>query len=119
MKNDAKKGGDRFDKFFEVEAFDPENSEHNKIVQKRINMMMDSPVMIKWLKEATWFNKDELLTHEVVKYLIDCATAFLDEKEFTEKIDFNSKEWIEGLDVRVSKIKKLNQKPNKIDLIYW
>ena len=37
MKNDAKKGGDRFDKFFEVQAFDPENSEHNKIVQKRIN----------------------------------------------------------------------------------
>jgi len=36
MKNHAKKSGDRFDKFFEVEAFDPENSEHNKIVQKRI-----------------------------------------------------------------------------------
>ena len=108
MKKKVKKIINKFYKFFEMNVFDPENLNHKKIVQKRINMMMDSPVMIKWLKEATWFNKDELLTHEVVKYLIDCATAFLDEKEFTEKIDFNSKEWIEGLDVRVSKIKKLN-----------
>ena len=99
---------EKFYKFMETKEFNHENEDDRKIVQKRINMMMDSPVMIKWLKEATWFNKDELLTHEVVKYLIDCATAFLDEKEFTEKIDFNSKEWIEGLDVRVSKIKKLN-----------
>ena len=42
MKNTAKKGGDRFDKLFEVQAFDPKNSKHNKIVQKRINMMKHS-----------------------------------------------------------------------------
>ena len=30
MENIAKKGGDRFDKFFEVQAFDPKNSKHNK-----------------------------------------------------------------------------------------
>ena len=26
MKNDAKKGGDKFDEFFEVQAFDSKNS---------------------------------------------------------------------------------------------
>jgi hypothetical protein len=108
MKNDAKKGGDRFDKFFEVEAFNPENSEHNKIVQKRINMMMHSPLMISWINESIWFGKDEELTFEVTKFVINCAIAFTDEKEFIEKIDFNSKEWIQSLDIRVSKVKKNN-----------
>ena len=64
--------------------------------------------MIKWLKECSSFNKDELLTHEVISYLIDCATAFFDEKDFREKINYNSKKWITDLDIRVSKIKKLN-----------
>ena len=68
MKNDAKKGGDRFDKLFEVQAFDPENSEHNKIVQKRINMMMHSPLMVSWINESIWFGKDEELTFEVTKF---------------------------------------------------
>ena len=34
MKNDAKKGDDRFDKFFEVQAFDPENSEIIRLFKK-------------------------------------------------------------------------------------
>ena len=71
-------------------------------------MMMESPLMIQWLKESSWFNKDEILTHEVIKYHINCATAFLDEKDFIKKIDFNSKEWIEGLDIRVSSVSKKN-----------
>ena len=108
MKKKANEVIDKFYKFFEMDVFDPKNLEHKKIVQKRVNMMMDSPLMIKWLKEATWFNKDERLTHEVIKYLIDCASSFLDEKDFIEKINFNSEEWIMGLDIRISKIKSLN-----------
>ena len=108
MKNDAKKSDDRFDKFFEVQAFDPENSEHNKIVQKRINMMMHSPLLVSWINESIWFGKDKELTFEVTKFIINCAIAFFDEKEFIEKINFNSKEWIQSLDIRVSKVKKNN-----------
>ena len=109
MKKKVKEVVDKFYKFFEMNVFDPNNEKHKMIVQRRINMMMDSPLLIQWLKESTWFNKDEKLTHEVIKYLINCATAFLDEKEFIEKIDFNSKDWIEGLDVRVSSVSKKNQ----------
>ena len=108
MENTAKKGGDRFDKLFEVQAFDPENSKHNKIVQKRINMMMHSPQMNKWFKESLLFGKDKDLTNEVVKFIINCAIAFFDEKEFIEKINFNSKEWLDALEVRVSKTSKTN-----------
>ena len=108
MKNDAKKGDDRFDKFFEVQAFDPENSEHNKIVQKRINMMMHSPLLVSWINESIWFGKDEKLTFEVTKFIINCAIAFFDEKEFKEKINFNSKEWIQSLDIRISRVNKKN-----------
>ena len=108
MKNDAKKGDDRFDKFFEVEAFDPENSEHNKIVQKRINMMMHSPLMESWIKENIWFGKDKELTFGVTKFIINCAIAFFDEKEFKKKINFNSKEWIQSLDIRISRVNKKN-----------
>ena len=108
MKDDAKKGGDRFDKLFEVQAFDPENSKHNKIVQKRINMMMHSPLMNEWFKESILFGKDKDLTDEVIKFIINCAIAFYDEKEFIEKINFNSKEWIQSLDIRISKVNKKN-----------
>lgn len=108
MKKKTKKIIDKFYKFFEMDLFDPKNPKHKMIIQKRVDMMMDSPLMINWLKEVTWFNKDELLTHEVIKYLIDCATAFFEEKEFIKNINFNSIEWIEGLDVRISKIRKLN-----------
>ena len=108
MKDDAKKGGDRFDEFFEVQAFDPKNSKHNKIVQKRINMMMHSPLMNEWFKESILFGKDKDLTDEVIKFIINCAIAFYDEKEFIEKINFDSKEWINALDVRVSKVNKKN-----------
>ena len=109
MKKKTKKIIDKFYKFFEMDnVFDPKSLEHKKIIQKRVNDMMESRLMINWLKEAAWFNNDELLTHEVIKYIIDCATAFFDENEFREKINYNSKEWIEGLDIRVSSIKKLN-----------
>ena len=108
MKNTAKKGGDRFDKLFEVQAFDPENSKDNKIVQKRINMMMHSSQMNQWFKENILFEKDKDLTNEVIKFIINCAIAFFDEKEFLEKINFNEKEWLDALDVRVSKSSKTN-----------
>ena len=108
MENIAKKGGDRFDKLFEVQAFDPKNSKHNKIVQKRINMMMQSPLMDQWIKESIWFGKDKELTFEVTKFIINCAIAFFDEKEFLEKINFNEKEWLDALEVRVSKSSKTN-----------
>ena len=74
-----------------MDVFDPNNDKHKKIVQKRINMMMQSPLMIQWLKESVWFNKDALLTDEVVKFLIDCAVAFYDEQEFEDKINYNSR----------------------------
>ena len=108
MEKKVKKVVDKFYKFFEMNVFDPNNEKHKKIVQKRINMMMQSSLMRRWLKENIWFNKDEELKNEVIKFLIDCATAFFDEKEFIEKIGFNSKEWIEGLDIRVSKVNKTN-----------
>ena len=108
MKNTAKKGGDRFDKLFEVQAFDPENSKDNKIVQKRINMMMHSSQMNQWFKENILFGKDKDLTNEVIKFIINCDIAFFDEKEFLEKINFNEKEWLDALDVRVSKSSKTN-----------
>ena len=108
MENIAKKGGDRFDKLFEVQAFDPENSKDNKIVQKRINMMMHSSQMNQWFKENILFGKDKDLTNEVIKFIINCAIAFFDEKEFLEKINFNEKEWLDALDVRVSKSSKTN-----------
>ena len=99
---------DKFYKFFEMNVFDPENPNHKIIVQKRINKMMHTELMTQWLKESVWFNKNEILTNEVIKYLIDCATAFLDEKEFIEKIDFSSKEWIQGLDLRISNMSEKN-----------
>ena len=108
MENTAKKGGDRFDKLFEVQAFDPKNSKHNKIVQKRINMMMHSPQMNQWFKESILFGKDKSLTDEVIKFIINCAIAFFDEKEFLEKINFNEKEWLDALEVRVSRSSKTN-----------
>lgn len=91
MKDDAKKSGDRFDEFFEVQAFDPKNSKHNKIVQKRINMMMHSPLMNEWFKESILFGKDKDLTDEVIKFIINCAIAFYDKKEFIKKENFKKK----------------------------
>jgi hypothetical protein len=99
---------DKFYKFFEMNVFDPENQNHKKIVQKRINKMMHTELMTQWLKESVWFNKDALLTDEVVKFLIDCAVAFYDEQEFEDKVNYNSKEWLEALDIRVSNLKKTN-----------
>ena len=82
---------DKFYKFFEMNVFDPENPNHKIIVQKRINKMMHTELMTQWLKESVWFNKDALLTDEVVKFLIDCAVAFYDEQEFEDKINYNSR----------------------------
>ena len=108
MKKKVNKVVDKFYKFFEMHVFDPNNQKHKKIVQKRINKMMESNVMLNWLKENILFGKDEKFTNEVIKFLIDCATSFYDEKEFEDKIDYNSTEWIEGLDLRISQIRKSN-----------
>ena len=51
MKNKAHKIVDKFYKFFEMNVFDPENIQHKKIVQNRINKMMQTELMNKWLKE--------------------------------------------------------------------
>ena len=108
MKKKAHKIVDRFYKFFEMSVFDPENTQHKKIVQNRINKMMRTYLMNKWLKENNWFNTDVVLTEEVIKFVIDCAVSFFDEKEFEEKINYNSQEWLNALDLRVSKAKRLN-----------
>ena len=91
-----------------MNVFDPDNENHKKIVQKRINKMMESDVMLNWLKENILFGKDEKFTNEVIKFLIDCATSFYDEMEFENNIDYNSIEWIESLDLRISQIRKTN-----------
>tara|TARA_B100001057_G_C22695355_1_gene889521 strand:+ start:217 stop:543 length:327 start_codon:yes stop_codon:yes gene_type:complete len=108
MKKKVEEVVDKFYRFFEMNVFDPNSKEHKKIVQKRIDLMMNSPRMILWLKENVGFNKDEVLTNEVIMYLVDCASAFLDQKEFMQKINFNSEEWIQGLDIRVSNVTKKN-----------
>ena len=99
---------DKFYKFFEMNEFDPENLNHKRIVQNRINKMMDTEQMTNWLKENIWFNSDVILTEEVVKFLIDCAVSFFDEIEFENKIDYHSQDWIKALDLRISKVKKTN-----------
>ena len=99
---------EKFYKFMETKQFDPENEDDRKIVQKRINMMMDSPQMKKWLSQNILFGKDELFTNEVLMYLIDCATDLYEEKDFIKKINPNSKIWILNLDIRVSKLVKKN-----------
>ena len=67
MKKKAHKIVDRFYKFFEMNVFDPENIKHKKIVQNRINKMMQTDLMNKWLKENNWFGF-ELVS---VKFRID------------------------------------------------
>ena len=108
MEKKAKKIIDRFYKFFEMNVFDPKNLEHKEIVQKRVNKMMHTQLMTQWLKENSWFNKDELLTDEVIKFLIDCAVAFFDEEEFEKEINYNSNDWLKALDLRVSYVSKKN-----------
>ena len=76
---------EKFYKFMETKQFDPENEDDRKIVQKRINMMMESPQMKKWLSQNIQFGKDEHFTNEVLMYLIDCATDLYEEKEFIKK----------------------------------
>ena len=108
MKKKAHKIVDKFYKFFEMNAFDPENIDHKKIVQNRINKMMNTELMAKWLKENTWFNNDVVLTDTVIKFLIDCAVSFFDENDFENKINYNSKKWLGALDLKVSRLKKTN-----------
>ena len=50
MEKKVKKVVDKFYKFFEMNVFDPNNEKHKKIVQKRINMMMQSSLMRRLLK---------------------------------------------------------------------
>ncbi len=99
---------EKFYKFMETKDFDPENTEDREIVQKRINLMMDSPVMKEWLKHNILFGKDDQYTNEVLMYLIDCATEFYNETDFINKIKPNTKSWILNLDIRISKIIKTN-----------
>lgn len=106
--DDFKKVGDKFDKFFEIEAFDPEDPKHKKIVQKRLNLMMEAPLMKVWLKENILFGKDDEFTFEVTKFLINCSIAFFKDKDFIKNIDFNSNDWINALDMRVSTVNKKN-----------
>ena len=49
------------------------------------------------------------VNYKLIKFVIDCAVSFFDEKKFEEKINYNSQEWLEALDLRISKIKKTNQ----------
>ena len=41
---------EKFYKFMETKEFNHENEDDRKIVQKRINMMMDSSLMQEWIK---------------------------------------------------------------------
>ena len=108
MKNKFSDFVEKFYRFFETKEFNPENEDDRKIVQKRINMMMDSSLMKKWLNQNIQFGKDDEFTNEVLMYLIDCATDFHDEKKFLKKIKPNSNLWILNLDIRVSKVIKKN-----------
>ena len=106
MKNKFSDFVEKFYRFFETKEFNPENEDDRKIVQKRINMMMDSSLMKKWLNQNIQFGKDDEFTNEVLMYLIDCATEFHNEKEFIKNIKPNSNSWILNLDIRISKSMK-------------
>ena len=108
MKNKFSDFVEKFYRFFETKEFNPENEDDRMIVQKRINMMMDSPLMKKWLNQNIQFGKDDEFTNEVLMYLIDCATEFHNEKEFIKNIKLNSNSWILNLDIRISKSMKKN-----------
>ena len=99
---------EKFYKFMETKEFNPENEDDRKIVQKRINLMMESSVMKEWLKQNILFGKDEQFTNEVLMYLIDCATEFYNEHDFMNKIKPNTNSWISDLDIRISKSIKKN-----------
>ena len=108
MKNKFSDFVEKFYRFFETKEFNPENEDDRKTVQKRINMMMDSSLMKKWLNQNIQFGKDDEFTNEVLMYLIDCATEFHNEKEFIKNIKPNSNSWILNLDIRISKSMKKN-----------
>ena len=99
---------EKFYKFMETKEFDPDNYNDREIVQKRINLMMESPLMKEWLKYNILFEKDEQYTNEVLMYLIDCATKFYEENDFIRNIKPNTDGWILDLDIRVSKWVKKN-----------
>ena len=108
MKEKFLKFIDKFYNFFEMRSFDPGNESHKRIIQKRLDKMMSSPKMKNWLKEAYWFGKDEVLTNEVLTFLIDNATEHFEEKDFLKNVNFNSVEWFEKLDFKISKKVKKN-----------
>ena len=99
---------EKFYRFIETKEFDPENPGDREIVQKRIDLMMESPLMKEWLKQNILFGKDEQYTNEVLMYLIDCATEFYNETDFINKIKPNTNSWILNLDIRVSRWVKKN-----------
>ena len=99
---------DKFYSFFEMKSFDPGNDGHKRIIQKRLDKMMSSAKMKIWLKQAYWFGKDEVLTNEVLIFLIDNATEHFEEKDFLKNVNFNSVEWFEKLDFKISKKVKKN-----------
>jgi hypothetical protein len=103
MKEKFLKFIDKFYGFFEMKSFDSENKKHKKIIQKRVDKMLSSPKMVIWIKQAYWFDKDEVLTNEVLTFLIDNASEHFDDQDFLQKINFNSNEWLEKLDFRISK----------------
>ena len=94
---------DKFYGFFEMKSFDPESKKHKKIIQKRVDKMLSSPKMVIWIKQAHWFGKDDVLTNEVLTFLIDNASEHFTDQDFLQKINFNSNEWLEKLDFRISK----------------
>ena len=103
MKEKFLKFIDKFYGFFEMKSFDPENKKHKKIIQKRVDKMLSSPKMVIWIKQAYWFGKDDVLTNEVLTFLIDNASEHFNDQDFLQKINFNSNEWLEKLDFRISK----------------
>ena len=108
MKDDFLKFVDKFYSFFDMKYFDPENNNHKRIVQKRIKIMMSTPIMNKWINQNIWFGKDQMLTNEVLQFLIDSAVEYFDDDDFNKNIKFNSDEWIFKLDVQISRLVKKN-----------
>ena len=92
----------------ETKQFDPKNEDDCKIVQKRIDIMMKSKLMRKWINQNLQFGKDEKFTNEVLKYLIDCAITYHNESDFFTNIKPNSKKWILNLELKISSCIKKN-----------
>ena len=91
-----------------MKKFDPKNSEHNIIVQERLNKMMHCKLMVKWINESHLFGKDKIFTDAVIKYIMDEALKYYYQKDFDDKIKFNTMRWIKNLDIAISRVIKKN-----------